>query len=1094
MQEAYLFPLSFAQQRLWFLDQMSPRNPFYNLSTGVRLNFPVQIEMVNRCLNELIRRHEVLRTRFVVVEDKPFQLVMPELQFEMPLIDITANSVKEQSDSVQVIINNEVRNGFDLENGPLIRAKMLRLAERENIFLLSMHHIISDGWSIGLFFQEFQALYEAFSKGRVSPLPELPIQYADYAVWQRNLLQGATLDRYLNYWKKNLEGFQELHLETDFPRPPIQTYKGNHHQKIFPLSLLNSLRVLSRKEGVTLFMLLLTAFFILLHHYSRQTDIVIGTPLAGRNRAEMEGLIGFFINNLVFRADLTGNPSFRDFLVRVRKMALDAYAHQDLPFEKLVEELNLERDLSRNPIFQTTFQLINTPTLSSKDADSEISGKPTGAGFEKTHDIQRGTALFDLAFDLMELADGLMVQVEYSTDLFHGDTIKRFIDNYQVLLEAIVQNPHERMANLAYFNRSDLVGQAMDPEPDLLQEVLPDTGIHQYFEKQVSGSPDATAIITEDDQEISFDQLNRLANQLAHGLIDRGIGPESLVGICFSASFDMVLSMLAVLKAGAAYSPMDPTYPIERLKLMAEHLSLILSKTDLKEQWQRLKLTNVHFIDEWSNRLADAPMNNPNVQVDSKNLAYTLFTSGSTGRPKGVMITHGALINHMNWMEKEFPLEKGDQVLQRTSFSFDASVWEIFAPLLEGGTLVLVDQKLKNDSHHLANRLEDRKVNVMQIVPSLLVLLHESGLLLNKPHLRRLFCGGEALPADLCQELLSQYPRIAFVNLYGPSEVTIDATFWPVQPMPQHYIYAPIGEAISGVKVYILDRYLNPVPKGVTGEIYLGGKGVGRGYFKSPKLTAERFLPDPFETQNGAVMYRTGDLGKWLPDGQVYFKARADHQVKLRGFRIELGEIEAVLKESEAIQNTTVLLRKDKNDHQQLVAYYTVNEGQEREEETLRIFLEARLPFYMVPSFLIRLDQIPLAPNGKLDWKALPDPYEIQQQGTEELVLPESDLEIVMAGIWSEVLGVDDLGLNFHFFRDLGGHSLLATQVVSKVRSLLQVEVSLQRIFEHPTLRSFADIVSKEAPNPEQLQKTVAIMAEINQMTESEIDRLLSET
>ena len=1092
MHEAFLFPLSFAQQRLWFLDQMSPRNSFYNLSTGIRLNFPVQIEVANRCFNELIRRHEILRTKFVMVEDKPYQLVMPELQLKLPLVDIPASSVKEQSDAVQVIINNEVRNGFDLANGPLLRGKILRLAERENIFMVSMHHIISDGWSIGIFFKEFQMLYEAYIKGRRSPLQELPIQYADYSVWQRDLLTGATLDRYLTYWKENLKGWEELQLETDFPRPPVQTYRGNFQQKIYSNTLLDALRQLSRKEGVTLFMLLLAAFFILLHHYSRQTDIVIGTPLAGRNRAEVEGLIGFFINNLVFRADLSGNPPFRDLLAQVKKMALNAYAHQDLPFEKLVEELNLERDLSKNPIFQVTFQLINTPTLSNNLTGSNLNGKHNGNESGKTQDIQKGTAMFDMAFDLMELPEGLMVQLEYSTDLFQSDTIKKFIDNYQFLLEAIVRNPSAGISSLPYYDRSSLNMPAAAPISEANSENLCTKGIHQYFEKQVSATPEQTAIITETGEEISFGMLNGMANQLANGLLARGLGLEPLIGICFSSSFDMILSMLAVLKAGGAYVPIDPTYPTQRLKLMTEQLSLVLSKTDLREQLQVLDKLIVQYIDEW-NDLAEAGTNNPNAKVNGQNLAYTLFTSGSTGRPKGVMVPHGALVNHMDWMKEQYPLKQAERVLQRTSFSFDASVWEIYAPLLEGGTLVLVDQKLKNDSHYLAGRLEDIQVNVMQVVPSLLVYFHESGLLFNKPNLRRVFCGGEALPADLCADLLDQYPTVDFVNLYGPTEVTIDATYWPFQSLPAHFNHAPIGKAVKGISVYILDNYLNPVPEGVTGEIYLGGKGVGRGYFKNPGLTAQRFLPDPFSVE-GAIMYRTGDLGKLLPNGDIYFKGRADEQVKIRGFRIELGEIESVLREHKTIENAVAITRKDRTSRPQLVAYYTLREDKTVDETAIWNYLEDKLPAYMVPASIVPLDSIPLAPNGKLDRKALPDPLETGTGREEGFQAPESDFEITMASIWSEVLDVPEIGLNYHFFRDLGGHSLLATQLVSKVRSNLQVEVSLQRIFECPTLKTFSDIVLEEAPNPEQILKTAAILVEINQMSEQEIDRLLSET
>ena len=1077
MSEAYIFPLSFTQQRLWFLDQMSPKSPSYNITTGIEMNFPIQESIANRSLRALIQRHEILRTRFVTKKGKPYQLVVSQLDLDIRFVDLSQQAYDQLNDTVQVMVNQEMRNGFDLEKGPLLRGKILRLAEARHLFLLSMHHIISDGWSIGLFFQEFRQLYEAFTRGRPNPLPDLPIQYADYSVWQRNWLKGDVLHQHLDYWQGQLARVPELQLPTDFQRPPVQLHRGSYLQKVLPDSLIQGIETLARREGATLFMGLLSAFYVLLHFHTRQDDLVIGTPIAGRNRAELEGLLGFFVNNLVFRADLSGNPDFKTILQRVRRMTLDAYAHQDLPFERLVEALKLERDLSRNPIFQVTFQLINTPTLQSTPHQAD---QTRSLGTEAAQSIQKGTAMFALAVALIQTGEGMMVQMEYSTDIFRGDTIQRMIDHYETLLASIIAQPTAPLSELRYFEADAFpLPPAVAPSPADAQLA------HRVFERTAQRYPDRIALHA-GKRRITFAQLNQRANQIAHQGIAAGWGPGTLIGLCLPDALDMIIGMLAVLKSGAAYTPLDPSYPPERIRRMGNRADCLVTTRELANDWPPTATQVIHYREDWPAEDPEAPWDDPNVELSADHLAYVLFTSGSTGMPKGVMISHAALMNHMNWMRGAYPLVAEDRVLQRTSFSFDASVWEVYAPLLEGAQLVLTEQERKGDSEYLGQVMATARVTVVQCVPSLLGIFHELGLLINKPHLRRIFCGGEALPASLVNQVLEQYPQIELINLYGPTESTIDATYWPAQALARETAMAPIGRAIEGVGVYLLDRYLNPVPVGVMGEIYLSGHSLARGYFQMPGRTAECFLPDPFAGQPGARMYRTGDLGRWDTDGQLHFRGRTDDQIKLRGYRIELGDITAALQSHPAISNAVVVLVEA-----ELIAYYEVPE--ELAESQLWTHLQEQLPSYLLPALLVRMAALPLAPNGKIDRKALPLPHSIRQEAAEQLVAPTQPLEIIMAEIWQDILGVERVGLQQHFFRDLGGHSLLATQLISRIRHQLDLEVNLQRIFEHPLLGSFVESLQKEAPNPGQLTETAELLLSINQMSEEEIDRLLME-
>ncbi len=1083
MSEVFLFPTSFAQQRLWFLDQMSPGTPFYNITTGVQLNFPVSIDLLQQCVDEIVRRHEVLRTHFIAIQGQPYQVIAPALAIPIATVDLSDAPPDQQEVMYQNMIQQEVRQGFHLMQGPLVRVKLIKLHKARYLLLISMHHIISDGWSIGIFFRELEDLYESLSLHRPARLPALPIQYADYAVWQRSYLKEEVLQKQLTYWKKQLEGIDELALPTDLPRPPVQSYQGAFEQLLYPQGLYTAVKELSVKEGVTPFMTLLACFTLLLHRYTNQTDIIVGTPVAGRNRAELENLIGFFINTLVLRTDLGGNPTFVELLSRVRQASINAFSQQDLPFEKLVEELQVKRDLSRNPLFQVTFQLINTATLlQQRGAMQNNSGTNTSP--KRQWNVQRGTAMFDFAFDLAEVPEGLLCQIEYSTALFKAETIRKFLNRYQFLLESIVAMPKARLTDLRYFPKEEQQALSAQQNTDPM-DPPPRVCLHHWLEEKADVYKDRVAVIFED-RQLTFAELNERANDLAEVLIQSGLKPGSIVGVGLVSPLDFVIAILAVLKAGGAFLPIDPDYPSERLHLLKQAAQKIIGDAVLQAKLE-VTADELLLLDDLSNKPL-RPAGNPVVPLSPDHLAYVLFTSGSTGKPKGVMVSHHAIVNHMHWMMRNFPLTPDDRVIQRTAFSFDASIWEIFAPLLEGAQLVLMPRSLRADSEALAALLTKEKITVLQVVPTLLKVLVDLSLLKGNRYLKRVFCGGEVLHTTLTQSFLQQFP-VELINLYGPTETTIDATYSLCQ-LGEENDPVPIGRPVSQMRVYVLDPYLNPVPAGVKGEIYLSGAGLARGYLHQPGMTAERFLPDPYSNIPGSRMYRTGDLGKWLANGEVQYLGRTDNQVKLRGYRIELGEIETALTEHPHVKQAVVMLREDMPGFPQLVTYF-VGATAETDTSELQQFVKKRLPSYMVPGVWIPLEVLPLTSSGKVDRQRLPVPDTSASAWVGGMTTPRNALEKVMTDIWSDVLGLDNVGIRHNFFSDLGGHSLLATQLISRVRDLLQVEVLLQRIFEYPTVSEFSEMILREAAHPEEIEARSKFLLKINHMSEEEVERIL---
>jgi amino acid adenylation domain-containing protein len=1060
------FPLSFAQQRLWFLDQLQPNNPFYNEPTVVRLTGVLNRAALQQSLNEIVRRHEALRTTFALAGEQPMQFVAPTLMLDIPVVDLRSLPPDAQEREIRRLATEEIRLPFDLTQGPLVRVTLLQLDDTVHVVFLTMHHIISDGWSMGVFIRELTALYQAFSHGNPSPLPDLPIQYADFAVWQRQWLQGDVLNAHLSYWTQQLGGTVPLlQLPTDRPRPRVQSFNGATQSFCLSPSLTDALQALSRQEGVTLFMTLLAAFKTLLHRYTGQDDILVGSPIANRNRTEIEGLIGFFVNTLVLRTDLSGNPSFREVLGRVREVALAAYTHQDLPFEYVVEALQPERDLSYNPLFQVSFVLQNDPDTELKLPDLTLSSlKPD------TH-----TAKFDLSLTMQETETGLAGTFEYSTDLFDAATLERTIAHFSMLLAGVVAAPDRRISELplltdterhqllvAWNQREDLSGYFSSDLPL-------DRCIHQHFEAQAEATPDAVAVVFEN-QQLTFAELNSRSNQLAHYLRSIGVKPDVLVGICIDRSVEMIVGLLGILKAGGAYVPLDPAYPQARLAFMVADTQIPVLLTNEKCSYvlaDIIGLANptpfvIRLDADWNAIAQHSPLN-PVHHTTPDNLAYVIYTSGSTGTPKGVLGCHRGAVNRLGW--NPYPLTPDDICCQKTSLNFVDSVWELFAPLLHGLCTVIIPDAILKDLHQFVQTLSDQQVTRIVLVPSLLRVLLDlfPNLQEQLPRLNYWVSSGEALSLELCQRFQQQMPQSILINLYGSSEVSADVTWYDTQTSPALGV-VPIGCPIPNIQVYVLDRHMQPVPIGIVGELYVGGEGLARGYLNRPDLTAERFIPDPFSQRSGTFLYRTGDLARYRSNGEIEYWGRVDHQVKLRGIRVEPGDIEAALKQHPQVQDAVVIAREDDPKDRRLVAYVVSSQSQTLNLRLLRDFLNDKLPSYLIPDTLVELEALPLTPNGKVNRQALPAPDRHTQLEL-DFIAPQTPMEQDIAQIWTELLKLERVGVNDNFF-DMGGHSLLATQLTSRVRTTLGVELSLRDLFTFPTIKQMAELVETRLLNP----------------------------
>jgi amino acid adenylation domain-containing protein len=1075
-------PLSFTQQRMWILHQLEPLSPAYNIPIAVNLKGTLNVEALEETFGEMVRRHEVLRTTFPTKDGRPIQLIAAAQPLEIAHLDLTALPPAERDVEARRLATEEARRPFELASGPLLRVTLLRLEAQEHVALVTMHHIIADGWSVGVLVREVGALYTSIVSGEPAELPELTIQHADYAQWQREWLRGEALEAQLAYWREILAGLQALELPSDHPRPAVQSFRGAKQTLTLSHELTDALKALSRRESVTLFMTLLAAFQTLLYRYTGQTDIAVGAPVAGRIRAEIESLIGFFVNTLVMRTRLTGNMSFRQLLRHVQEVALGAYAHQDLPFEKLVEELQPERDMSHNPLFQVGFVLQNAP-----QPPLQLPGI-TLSNFR----VETGTAIFDLNLSLWEGPAGLTGTMEYSTDLFEETTITRLLRHLTRLLENAVGNPDLRLDGLSLLDEEERE-QVLRKWNRTHAEFPVGECVHELFERQAAQTPDALAVEFEG-RGLTYHELNARANQLARYLQARGVGADVLVGLCLERSLEMALGVLGVLKAGGAYVALDRTYPAERLAYMLSDTKapMLLTSTQLLPHLPDFHGVVIRLDADWE-EIARERADNPPRSVTVDNMVYVTYTSGSTGQPKGIVMTHRPLLNLLEWMRRHTRLPAGARTLQFASLSFDVSFQDIFSTWHSGGTLVMISEATRRDIAGLARAITDLRIHRLFIPAVALQQLAEgfcAGGDFSAP-LRKVIAGSEQLIITRAiARTFAELKECALHNEYGPSEAHV-VTELALAGTPETWPERPsIGHPISNLQIFILDAEMEPMPTGVPGELYIGGAGLARGYLNRPDLTADRFIPNPFDARGGARLYKTGDLARWLSNGQIEFLGRADHQVKIRGFRVELGEIEIVLGQHPAIREAIVLAREDRAGDKRLVAYVVPEPETQPGVTELRRYLQEKLPEYMLPSDFVVLERTPLTPNGKIDRKALPMPDRARPDLSEAFIAPRTPLEEMLADAWKQILGREKVGVHDSFF-ELGGHSLLATQLISRLREIFQIEMPMRYLFESPTIAGLAEKMLQEEPQPGYLEETAQLHIRLNSLSDEEVQALL---
>ena len=1063
-------PLSFAQQRLWFLAQLEPENPFYNQPTVLRLSGQLKLTAFQKSLEELIRRHEPLRTTFsTTVEGKAVQTINRAGEFLLPVINLEKLDTIAQEQEIQNLASQEAQRVFNLEQDSLLRVTLIKLNQSEHIVLFTTHHIVSDEWSTGILVKEIATLYQAFLEGKPSPLPELSIQYADFSVWQREWLTGEILESQLNYWQQQLQDVSLLNLPTDYPRPAINTYKGANLTFELPSSLTAAIKALAQKEGVTLFMTLLAAFKVLLHRYSNQEDIVIGTPIANRNRGEIEGLIGFFANTLVIRSNLEGNSSFRQLLQRVKEVTLGAYTHQDIPFEQLVEEMKVERHLNRHPLFDVMFTIENK-----SPEELSLPGVTLSYLEEKLQ-----TAICDLALSISETETGLAGEIEYSTELFKQSTIERMTAHFQVLLEAIIANPEQKVSELPLLTRVEQE-QLLIEWNNTEAKYPEDKCLHQLFEEQVEKTPDAVAVSFES-QQLTYKELNHRANQLAHYLQQQKVKPEVKVGIYLERSLEMSIAILGILKAGGAYIPIDPNYPTERVATILEdaQVELILSLSQLETELSSTPTIRID-LECSSHLIAQHSTDNCPSQASSGNIAYVFYTSGSTGKPKGVAVNHTSLVNYTLEIAKQFELQQSDKVLQFASIAFDVVVEELFPTWSRGATVVLLENNQLISCSEFQQLIKKQQLTVFELPTAYWHQWVELSLSQETipDCVRLVIVGGERISPERLRQW--QNFSIPLIHVYGLTETTVTSTVYHL-PSNTELLETrrelPIGKPIANTQIYLLDSELQLVPVGVAGEIYIGGAGIGRGYLNRPDLTAERFIPNPFSKNGDSRLYRTRDLARYLYDGNIEYIVRKDHQVKLRGFRIELSEIEAVLAQHSAVAEGVVLLREDNPGNQYLSAYVvpqqqnfnSINDGIEQKNhlnnltQHLRNYLKEYLPDYMIPSAFVMLEALPLTSSGKVDRKVLPIPNFSQLIAEIEYIAPAAYIEEILADIWQEILGVERVGVRDNFF-ELGGDSILCLQVVAKTHQA-GLHITPKQIFQHQTIAELASVLDGAIQN-----------------------------
>src|SRR5579871_592045 len=1064
-------PVSFSQRRLWFLDQIAPGSTSYNMYFVAPFAAELDLDLMERTLQAVIQRHEVLRTTFSSQDGEPVQVIAPVSNVSIQKIDLRALPAEQQGMEISRMTSEAIHQPFDLARGPLLRVTLARLSDSHRMILV-MHHIVCDGWSMGILGREISAFYEAFLHDKPAALPELALQYGDFAAWQRNWLQGEVLEQQLQYWRQQLDGITPLQLPLDRPRPAVQTFRGAFQMVRVPKDVTRVLKELAEGQGATLFMALLAGFQALLCRYTGQEDITVGTYIANRNRAEIEALIGFFINTLVLRTNTDGNPDFRELLARVRDVALGAYAHQDMPFEVLVEALQPERDLSRNPLFQVVLQLFNAPTVDTTSAKS--SDDPSAAA-------DKHTAIFDLAFTLWQDADGVGGGFEYNTDIFEAATAKRIATHFERILQAAAENPSLRISDLPILSLSErrhMIGEwnrtKVDHEPEL------ESSIAGMFHAQARRTPEAPAIVFQG-REISYRELSTRVHRLAAELQKKSLRAkeeeeedEEFVGIFLPRSPESLIAMLAVFQCGGAYIPLDASQPLERLKFICQdaNLRMLIANAELADKAAELGVPLVLDIEaeagcdnsEWNGSEEHPSVPEPAVLEKSSpdRLAYAIYTSGSTGNPKGVAVEHGQILNRLRWMWREYPFAANEVSCAKTSLTFVDSLWELLGGLLQGTPTLFVPQEVAADPLALLRTLAAHAVTRIWLVPSLLremldIIESDEALRLQLAPLRFWVSSGEALPAHLAERFAKALPGAVLFNLYGTSEVW-DATWHDPKRNRNHPGNMPIGSPIDNVQAYVLDRWGNLAPQGAVGELLIGGMGLARGYLNRADLTADKFVPDHLSGRAGSRLYRTGDMARYLADGQIDYLGRADRQVKLRGFRVEPAEIETVVAEHPQVR--AVVVRAWEQDGENLLAAYIIARDPELPPSRVELvrFAEKRLPLHMIPAHFLFLTEFPLTSSGKINRLLLPKPI---KGGHAEFAdaNPRNPLEAKILTLYQDIFGHERIGIHDHFFRDLGGHSLLATRLASRIRIAMDIEIPLQVLFEAPTIAMLAEII-----------------------------------
>ena len=1075
-------PLSFSQQQLWYVCQFQSGTIAYNQPVAWRLRGKVNARALEESLNAIILRHEALRTTFPCVEGKPVQCIHRELLLKLQVVDLRKVPESAREAQAHKLATQEAHYRFDLASELLLRATLLRTGDEDYVLVLLVHHIVCDGWSMGILINELAQLYREFSAGRQSTLPIPGAQYSDFTLWQREYMQGENRERQIAYWKKQLDGARSPELPSARPRPAVPSFRGACEFFAFPKSLTEAFKALCAREGVFLFMGLLAIFQTLLHRYTGHDDVVIGSPIAGRKRSRFHGTIGLLLNVVALRTSFSGDPTFRHLLKRARDVVMQGYQHQDLPFEQVVEEVRPNRQPGQNPLFQMLLDQVDARWIAFDLPEIKSEWFP----------VDHQTAKFDLTFAWFDSQDGLKGWLEYSTDLFEADMIARMLGHFQTLIESAVANPDQPVSRLTLLTAQDR-RQLLVEWNETKADYPRDACIHDLFEAQALGTPGAIAVRT-DDQHFTFEELNRRANQLSHYLIKLDAGRQMAVGVSLDRNCDLMVALLAVLKTGAAYVPLDPSYPEPRLSFMVKDAGLktVLTEEQSSGRFASCETRTICLDRDWP-EISASEESNPRVPMSGGGVAYVIYTSGSTGRPKGVLGLHRGAVNRFAWMWNKYPFADAEVACAKTAVSFVDSVWELFGPLLAGVPVVMLPHETTRDPSNLIAALARNRVTRLVLVPSLLraMLEAEPDLQNRLPLLKYWVCSGEALTTDLVNRFRKSVPEGALINLYGSSEVSADVTCYDTREMPPDGPVL-IGRPIANTHAYILDATLQSVPIGISGELYVSGDGLALGYLNNPEQTAAKFIPNPFGTNGQARLYRTGDLARYRPDGNIELLGRVDNQVKIRGVRIEPEEIESVLQQHASVAQAVVVAKTEASSDSRLIAYIVPNRSDQisasRSDQNvatdlnqvckadaaltlaprLRRYLQERLPDYLVPAAFVTLDALPLMPNGKVDRKALPMPQTDRPNLAQEYVEPRTVTEQKIREAWKEVLQVDRIGTHDNFF-DLGGHSLLLVTVQNKLAKAFNRDILSVDLYRYPTIRSLAEHLDGRTPEPRAL-------------------------